>query len=237
MVLHCPWKNWNPLFTMEVFNGFFFILFFAVLTDFCNALEPEEVVDVSQSKALTLKGGQNMTEEAKTTGLLKLCMWLYSQICDFPGKPALAKTKPSNVKLNWTKELEIEVTFANGTKEKIHLKAVADLKREKILCLYTGSLDHDAEHSAPCSDCWRLSRGPSGSFCWCWWWENKGKEEGVQVAENYDAVHDYDHGQWTPPEAPSFRWLWRLRAGWRSPCPCHSRWTELSINRGSYCIY
>ena len=59
---------------MEVFNGFFLILFFAVLTDFCNALEPEEVGDVSQSKALALKGGQNMTEEAKTTGLLKLCV-------------------------------------------------------------------------------------------------------------------------------------------------------------------
>ena len=44
--------------------------------------------------------------------------------------------------------MEIEVTFANGTKEKIHLKAVADLKREKIPCLYTGSLDHDAEDSA-----------------------------------------------------------------------------------------
>merc|ERR1719447_134696 len=72
-----------------------------------------------------------MTEKAETTG-----------------KPALAKTKPSNVKLNWTKELEIEVTFANGTKEKIHLKAVADLNGEEIPCLYTGSLDHDAEDSA-----------------------------------------------------------------------------------------
>ena len=66
----------------------------------------------------------------------------------FPGKPALTKTKPSKVKLNWTKELEIEVTFANGTKEKIHLKAVADLNGEEIPCLYTGSLDHDAEDSA-----------------------------------------------------------------------------------------
>ena len=52
------------------------------------------------------------------------------------------------MKLNWTKELEIEVTFANGTKEKIHLKAVADLNGEEIPCLYTGSLDHDAEDSA-----------------------------------------------------------------------------------------
>ena len=59
---------------MEVFNSFFLILFFAVLTDVCNALEPEEVVDVSQSKALTLKGGQNRTEEAETTGLLKFCV-------------------------------------------------------------------------------------------------------------------------------------------------------------------
>ena len=57
---------------MEVFNGFFLILFFAVLTDFCNALEPEEVVDVSQSKALTLKGGQNRTEEAEEEIKVKL---------------------------------------------------------------------------------------------------------------------------------------------------------------------
>jgi len=88
------------------------------------------VDDVSQNKAQTLKGGQNMTVEAETRG-----------------KP-LEKTKPSKVKLNWTKELEIEVTFANGTTEKIHLKGVADLKREEIPCLYTGSLDHDAEDSA-----------------------------------------------------------------------------------------
>ena len=52
------------------------------------------------------------------------------------------------MKLNWTKELEIGVTFANGTKEKIHLKVVADLNGEEIPCLYTGSLDHDAEDSA-----------------------------------------------------------------------------------------
>jgi len=121
---------------MEVFNGFFLILFSTVLAYFCNTLEPEEVVDVLQNKALPLEGGRSISVEAGST-----------EQSSNPGKP-LVKTKPSKVKLNWTKELEIEVTFANGTKEKIHLKAVADLKREKIPCLYTGSLDHDAEDSA-----------------------------------------------------------------------------------------
>jgi len=121
---------------MEVFNGFFLILFSTVLAYFCNTLEPEEVVDVLQNKALPLEGGRSISVGAGST-----------EQSSNPGKP-LVKTKPSKVKLNWTKELEIEVTFANGTKEKIHLKAVADLNREEIPCLYTGSLDHDAEDSA-----------------------------------------------------------------------------------------
>ena len=46
---------------MEVFNGYFLILFFTVLKDFGNALEPEEVVDVLQNKALPLEGRQGMS--------------------------------------------------------------------------------------------------------------------------------------------------------------------------------
>ena len=62
------------------------------------------------------------------------------------GKARL-KTKKSEVKLTWTKALEIEVTFANGTKERIHLRGVSDLEGGEIPCLYTGSLDHDSEDS------------------------------------------------------------------------------------------
>ena len=98
--------------------------------------------------------------------------------------------------MNWTKELEIEVTFANGTKEKIHLKAVADLKREKIPCLYTGSLDHDAEDSAVTVD--GCQGDPQVVFV-------DVEEEGDQVAELHYGVHAHDNGQWTSPKAPSLR--------------------------------
>ena len=53
----------------------------------------------------------------------------------------------SEVKLRWTKPSEIEVVFANGTRDKIHLETVNDLEGKAILCLYTGSLDHDSEES------------------------------------------------------------------------------------------
>ena len=51
------------------------------------------------------------------------------------------------MKLSWTEPSEIEVVFANGTRDKIHLEAVNDLEGRAILCLYTGSLDHDSEES------------------------------------------------------------------------------------------
>merc|ERR1712212_1372840 len=63
-----------------------------------------------------------------------------------PGK-ARVETKESKVKLTWTKALEMEVTFANGTEEKIHMKGVSNLEGGKIPCLYTGSLDHDSDDS------------------------------------------------------------------------------------------
>jgi len=53
----------------------------------------------------------------------------------------------SDVKLTWEKPSEIEVVFANGTKDTIHLKTVTDPEGKAILCLYTGSLDHDSEES------------------------------------------------------------------------------------------
>jgi len=63
-----------------------------------------------------------------------------------PGK-ARFKTKKSEVKLTWRNALEIEVTFANGTEEKIHLRGVPDLEGGEVPCLYTGSLDHDSDDS------------------------------------------------------------------------------------------
>ena len=59
---------------MEVFNGFFLILFSTVLAYFCNTLETEEVVDVLQNKALPLEGGRSISVGAGSTGLLELCV-------------------------------------------------------------------------------------------------------------------------------------------------------------------
>ena len=129
------------------------------------------------------------------------------------------------MKLNWTKELEIEVTFANGTKEKIHLKAVAGLKREKIPCLYTGSLDHDAEDSAVTVD--GCQGDPQVVF--------------VDVEEEGDRFHSYimvfnfilmimkmGNGLLLRLLPSGDCGDCKLEGGWRSPCPCHSRWTDLS---------
>ena len=129
------------------------------------------------------------------------------------------------MKLNWTKELEIEVTFANGTKDKIHLKAVSDLKREKIPCLYTGSLDHDAEDSAVTVD--GCQGDPQVVF--------------VDVEEEGDRFHSYimvfnfilmimkmGNGLLLRLLPSGDCGDCKLEGGWRSPCPCHSRWTDLS---------
>ena len=51
------------------------------------------------------------------------------------------------MKLRWAKPSEIEVVFANGTKDTIHLRTVNDCEGKAIPCLYTGSLDHDSEES------------------------------------------------------------------------------------------
>ena len=51
------------------------------------------------------------------------------------------------MKLTWTKASEIEVVFANGTRDTIHLQTVTDHEGKDIPCLYTGSLDHDSEDS------------------------------------------------------------------------------------------
>ena len=53
----------------------------------------------------------------------------------------------SQVKLTWAKPSEIDVVFANGTKDTIHLQTVTDHEGKDIPCLYTGSLDHDSEDS------------------------------------------------------------------------------------------
>merc|ERR1719347_384791 len=63
-----------------------------------------------------------------------------------PGK-ARVKTKKREVKLTWRNALEMEVTFANGTEEMIHLRSVPDPEGGEVPCLYTGSLDHDSDDS------------------------------------------------------------------------------------------
>jgi len=49
--------------------------------------------------------------------------------------------------LTWRKALEMEITFANGTKEKIHLRGVSSLAGGEVPCLYTGFLGHDSDDS------------------------------------------------------------------------------------------
>ena len=123
--------------------------------------------------------------------------------------------------MNWTKELEIEVTFANGTKEKIHLKAVADLNWEKIPCLYTGSLNHDAEDSAVTVD--GCQGDPQVVIV-------DVEEEGDQFAELHYGVQLFmlmlmimGNGLLQRPLPSGDCGDCKLEGGWRSPCPCHSR--------------
>merc|ERR1719193_1946571 len=124
---------------MEVFPGFLLLLFFTAQNTFCKYLEDEEAGNMLLNEDQFLLGNMSNGEEfevmSQSPGSLSS-----------PGK-ARVETKESKVKLTWTKALEIDVTFANGTEEKIHLKEVSDLEGGEIPCLYTGSLDHDSEDS------------------------------------------------------------------------------------------
>merc|ERR1719402_1774698 len=102
---------------MEVFPGFLLLLIFAAQKIF--SLEDEETEVMRHQSPGSLSS---------------------------PDK-ARVKTKKSEVKLNWRNASEIEVTFANGTEEKIHLRGVSNLAGGEVPCLYTGSLDHDSDDS------------------------------------------------------------------------------------------
>jgi len=115
---------------MEVFPGFLLLLFFTAQNTFCKSSENEEP--------------GNMLDQF-LPGMWNIPSGVAGPLSS-PDKGRV-KTKKSEVKLSWTKSLEIEVTFANGTKEGIHLKGVPDLEGGEIPCLYTGSLDHDSQDS------------------------------------------------------------------------------------------
>ena len=117
------------------------------------------------------------------------------------------------------------------------MKAVADLKREEIPCLYTGSLDHDAEDSAVTVD--GCQGDPQVVFVDVDDEKTRAKRKGsrwlrimmlfmIMIMGNGLLLRLLPSGDCRDCE---------LEGGWRSPYPCYSRWTDLSINRGSYCIY
>merc|ERR1719234_3123814 len=127
---------------MEVFPGFLLLLLFAAQNTFCKQASHEEVGDMLvkfPKQGIYVQRNKSKGEEA---GVMSQSQGSLSS----PGK-ARVKTKETEVKLTWTKAFEIEVTFANGTEEMIHLKGVSDMEGGEIPCLYTGSLDHDSDDS------------------------------------------------------------------------------------------
>jgi len=65
----------------------------------------------------------------------------------------LRMTHESDVKLTWTKANEMEVIFADGTTDEIHLIAVTNLLGEETPCLYAGSLDNDQDSEVTVIGC------------------------------------------------------------------------------------
>ena len=59
----------------------------------------------------------------------------------------------SEVKLTWTTINEMEVIFADGTTDQIHLMAVTNLVGEETPCLYSGSLDNDQDSEVTVIGC------------------------------------------------------------------------------------
>ena len=74
----------------------------------------------------------------------------------YPAKKRLrrgAGLESSRVKLTWRKKEEIDVVFADGTRDKIHLQAVSNIPGEVTPCLFTGSLDNDQESEVTIVGC------------------------------------------------------------------------------------
>ena len=69
------------------------------------------------------------------------------------GASELRTTRESEVKLTWTTTNEMEVIFADGTTDQIHLIAVTDLLGEETPCLYAGSLDNDQDSEVTVIGC------------------------------------------------------------------------------------
>jgi len=63
-----------------------------------------------------------------------------------------AELEPSSVTLTWQKAKEIDVVFADGARDKIHLQTVTFLG-EVTPCLFTGSLDNDQESEVTIVGC------------------------------------------------------------------------------------
>ena len=64
-----------------------------------------------------------------------------------------SELEPSLVILTWRKAKEIDVVFADGTKDKIHLQAVSNIPGEITPCLFTGSLDNDQDSEVTVVGC------------------------------------------------------------------------------------
>ena len=64
-----------------------------------------------------------------------------------------ARLEPSKVQLTWRKAKEIDVVFADGTRDKIHLQAVTNIPGEVTPCLFTGSLDNDQDSEVTIVGC------------------------------------------------------------------------------------
>ena len=56
-----------------------------------------------------------------------------------------AGLQPSEVKLSWRRSREIDVVYADGSRDQIQLRAVSNLPGEASPCLFTGSLHKDED--------------------------------------------------------------------------------------------
>merc|ERR1712212_1170797 len=134
-------ENHKSLWTMEVFQGFLLLLIFTAQKAFSS--ENVEADDLLVSEFQFHPRMQNISDGGEEAEVMRRQS---PGPLPSPGK-ARVKTKKSEVKLIWRNALEMEVTFANGTEEKIHLRSVPDLEGGEVPCLYTGSLDHDSDDS------------------------------------------------------------------------------------------
>jgi len=120
--------KFNSLCTMDIFLSLLLLSAWTAQETFCRSL--------NNSTEIRSGPGEEVSEMVHLS---------------HPGFSSLARggvgQQESQVKLTWAKPSEIDVVFANGTKDTIHLQTVTDHEGKDIPCLYTGSLDHDSEDS------------------------------------------------------------------------------------------